>query len=147
MRFSDWSSDVCSSDLLATGAVFASIGLQDVGGAFAKSLFPRVGADGMITLRLTIAAFVLLAIQRPWRRPIERRYWPALLVYGVVLGIISILLYRAFARLPIGIVVGIQVIGPLAVALLASRTPRDFLWLALAAAGLDRKSTRLNSRH
>jgi len=117
-------------------AIIAAVALQDVGGAVAKTTFGTVGADGMIALRLSIAALILFALQRPWRTPIAPRHWPGLLVYGVVLGGISILLYRAFALLPIGIVVGIQAIGPLAVVLLTSRKAADVPWFLLATTGI-----------
>ena len=117
-------------------AIATSIAMQDVGGAIAKSRFDETSPDGMIALRLSIAALILLAIQRPWRTPIERVDWPALAVYGVLQGGIGLLLYRAFSLIPIGVTVGIQALGPLAVALGSSRRPRDLLWMFLASAAL-----------
>lgn len=59
-----------------------------------------------------------------------------LLGYGLTLGLMNLLIYLAFARIPIGIVMAIEVMGPLAVALFGSRRPRDFVWLMAAIAGL-----------
>jgi inner membrane transporter RhtA len=122
--------------IVSSLAVTASIALQDVGGAIAKSLFNQISPDGMIALRLSMAALILLAIQRPWRTPVERKDWLALIVYGAMLGGIGLLLYRAFALIPIGVTVGIQATGPLAVALASSHRPRDLLWMCLAGMGL-----------
>jgi hypothetical protein len=54
--------------------------------SFAKGLFPAVGAAGATTLRLTLAAIVLLAIFRPWRQKLDTRQWRAVLAYGAVMG-------------------------------------------------------------
>jgi inner membrane transporter RhtA len=59
-----------------------------------------------------------------------------LAVYGLMLGRMNLLIYRAFALTPIGVAIAIEVTGPIAVVLLASRRPRDFAWVACAVAGL-----------
>lgn len=61
---------------------------------------------------------------------------PALLAYGTMLGLMNFFIYQAFARLPIGVATGIEVLGPLAVALWGSRTLRDVAWCAAAVTGL-----------
>lgn len=114
-----------------------SLTLQNVGAAFAKSLFPVVGVEGMTALRVGIAACLLAAIWRPWRGG-----WPGrlaardLVVYGATLGLMNLLIYQAFERIPLGIALAIEVTGPLTVALLGSRRKADFAWLACAVAGL-----------
>ncbi|MBB3359270.1 MULTISPECIES: DMT family transporter [unclassified Novosphingobium] len=108
----------------------------NLGAGFAKQLFPLVGAGGATLLRVALAALVLLAWRRPWRRPVPRALWPGLAAYGAILGIMNLLIYQAFSHIPIGIAVGVEVMGPLAIVLAASRRPHDFLWLACAVAGL-----------
>jgi inner membrane transporter RhtA len=124
--------------MIVTGgaAVLASLFAQNIGAAFAKHLFPVVGAYGVTAVRITLAAMLLLVFHRPWRRRVPAEILPALLAYGAMLGLMNLLIYQAFARIPIGIAVGIEVTGPLAIALMGSRRPRDFLWLAVAGAGL-----------
>jgi inner membrane transporter RhtA len=61
---------------------------------------------------------------------------PGLVGYGLVLGLMNLLIYQAFERIPVGIAVGLEVTGPLAVALLGSRRWTDFAWLLLAVTGL-----------
>ncbi|MFD2780008.1 DMT family transporter [Novosphingobium pokkalii] len=85
---------------------------------------------------MALAALVLMAWRRPWHRPVPRALWAALAGYGAILGIMNVLIYQAFAHIPIGIAVGVEVMGPLAIVLAASRRPRDFLWLACAVSGL-----------
>ena len=117
-------------------AVLMSLISQNVGATFAKHLFPLVGAGGVTFLRIGLAACLLLALRRPWRSGFSHNHVRSLVIYGAVLGAMNILIYQAFARIPIGIAVAIEVTGPLAIVLLGSRRPRDFLWLASAVGGL-----------
>jgi len=127
----------------AQGAHFISVllllvamGSIQLGASFAKTLFPSVGASGAVALRTALATLMLLAVLRPWRTRVSQGSWTALAVYGVSLGVMNLLYYLALRTLPLGITVAIEFIGPLAVAVLASRRPIDFLWIALAATGL-----------
>jgi inner membrane transporter RhtA len=106
------------------------------GASFAKGLFPLVGAAGATTLRLTLAAVVLLLIFQPWRRRLDRRQWHAVLMYGAVMGAMNMFFYAALAHIPLGVAVALEFTGPLTVALLGSRRPPDFAWIGLAVAGL-----------
>jgi inner membrane transporter RhtA len=122
--------------MVGMAAALAALLSTTIGAAFAKTLFPLVGAFGLAALRIVLAAVLLLLLRRPWRRPVPRDVRWGLLGYGVMLGLMNLLIYQAFARIPIGIAVAIEVTGPLAVALFGSRRPRDFLWLAAVVAGL-----------
>lgn len=122
--------------LAGTGAVLLSLFSMSLGAAFAKTLFPLVGAHGAAGLRIGLAAILLLLFRRPWGRPIPREArWP-LIAYGATLGLMNLLIYQAFARIPLGIAIAIEVTGPLAIVLFGSRRPRDFLWLGAAVTGL-----------
>ena len=106
-----------------------------VGSALAKNLFGAVGSLGTVALRLFFAAVVLMLLWRPsWR--INRRAWMVVLGYGLVLGLMNLTFYLALARIPLGIAVTVEFLGPLAVALLGSRRWLDAFWAALAAAGV-----------
>jgi inner membrane transporter RhtA len=117
-------------------AIAAAMVSTYAGAAFAKHLFPLVGAEGVVALRVGLSALLLAGFTRPWRALPSRAELPALLLYGLALGSMNLLIYRAFARIPIGIAVSIEVMGPLAVVLLSSRRARDFLWVACAGFGL-----------
>ncbi|MCS0659393.1 EamA family transporter [Massilia terrae] len=109
---------------------------QYAGAAFAKQLFPLVGSDGVTALRVGLSALLLLGFLRPWRTPPACADIRRLLLYGVTIGCMNLLIYRAFALIPIGIAVAIEVTGPLTLVLLSSHRPRDFGWLACAVLGL-----------
>ncbi len=106
------------------------------GASFAKGLFPFVGAAGATTLRLTLAATVLLLVFRPWRQKITAQQWRAVLLYGAVMGAMNLFFYAALQTIPLGVAVALEFSGPLAVALAGSRKPLDFGWIMLAVAGL-----------
>ncbi|ODT65617.1 MAG: transporter [Pelagibacterium sp. SCN 63-23] len=105
------------------------------GASFAKMLFPLVGAAGATTLRLTLAALVLLAVFRPWRHKLDSRQWRAVLLYGGAMGAMNLFFYAALEHIPLGIAVALEFTGPLAVALFGARRPLDFFWIVLAVAG------------
>ena len=122
--------------LLPALAVAGGLVSQNIGAAFAKHLFPLVGSEGVTALRVGLSACLLLAFVRPWRHPLAKRDALNILVYGLMLGCMNLLIYRAFALIPIGVAIAIEVTGPIAVVVLSSRRPRDFAWVACAVAGL-----------
>ncbi len=120
----------------AVAAMLCAMVSTQFGTAFAKSLFPAVGAAGTTSLRVAIAAIFLTVIWRPWRNPPTREAWPILAAYGAALGLMNLTFYLALRTLPLGVGVAVEFVGPLSVAILSSRRPLDFLWVGLAAAGL-----------
>ncbi len=117
-------------------ATVAMLSFQ-VGATFAKQLIPSIGAPGTTALRLGLSALLLVVLQRPWRSVPSRSAWPVILAYGVSLGAMNSVFYLALSRIPLGIAVAIEFVGPLAVAVLASRRRLDYLWVGLAALGLS----------
>jgi inner membrane transporter RhtA len=79
---------------------------------------------------------LLVLIGRPWRGGATAVAWRPVFGYGIALGLMNILIYQAFARLPLGIAIAIEVMGPLAVALLYSRRRLDVLWVGTSVMGL-----------
>lgn len=122
--------------MLPSLALVASLTSVNLGAAIAKHLFPVIGVEGITAFRVGFSAVLLMAIFRPWRISLTRRDALFVALFGVVIGIMNLLIYRAFDRIPIGIAVAIEVTGPLCVVLLSSRRPRDFACCALAAFGL-----------
>ncbi|TWI57452.1 inner membrane transporter RhtA [Pseudomonas duriflava] len=106
------------------------------GASLAKTLFPSVGATGVTALRLGFGALLLLIVFRPWNAPLGRLPWRMLLGYGLSMGLMNVLFYLALERLPLGIAVALEFTGPLSLALLGSRRPLDFAWIALAVIGI-----------
>ena len=119
--------------LLATTAAMTSF---QTGAAFAKQLFPAVGPEGAATLRLALGAAMLLVLMRPWRSWPRRGPVLALIGLGLSMAAAIQFFYLALNRLPLGVAIPLQFLGPLAVAIFTSRRPADFLWAAMAAAGV-----------
>jgi inner membrane transporter RhtA len=116
--------------------VLTAIASVQFGSAVAATLFARVGPAGAVTLRLVSATVVLLAL---WRPRVRGRSWRELglaAAFGLILAGMNLSFYEALRRIPLGIAVTIEFIGPLAVAVAGSRRPRDLVWVGLAAAGI-----------
>ena len=106
------------------------------GAALAKGLFPALGPTGTVGLRIGISALILLAAFRPPLGRLTRAQWRAVIPYGVVLGVMNLVFYHALARIPIGLAVTVEFVGPLGVAVLGSRKAVDVVWVVLAGAGI-----------
>jgi inner membrane transporter RhtA len=108
-----------------------------LGPAFAVLLFSNVSILGVAWFRIASAAVVFAVWRRPWRIFLgiswtQRR---VLLALGIVLGLMNACFYLAISRLPLGTVGAIEFIGPITLAALGARTPRNIGALLLAAAG------------
>ncbi|SDQ08444.1 EamA family transporter [Actinopolyspora saharensis] len=114
--------------------VTGMISLQ-VGAAFAKQLFALAGPFGVSAVRLTLAALVLLLVWRPSPR-MDRRTFLVVAGYGAVLAGMNASIYQAFERIPLGVAVTIEFLGPLSVAVFGSRRKLDVVWAVLAALGV-----------
>jgi inner membrane transporter RhtA len=117
-------------------AILASIVSVQGGAALAKSLFPVIGAMGTVGLRVGISAVILMVAFRPSLRRTTWSQWRVLIPYGVVLGLMNVVFYLALARIPLGLAVTVEFIGPLGVAVWGSRRAVDVAWVLLAAAGI-----------
>jgi inner membrane transporter RhtA len=116
--------------------VLGGIASVQSGSAVAATLFARIGPGGAVLLRLVSASLVLAVIWRPWRQPITRRKLLLAATFGLVLAAMNLTFYHAIERIPLGIGVTIEFVGPLAVGIAGSRRRLDLLWVALAAAGI-----------
>jgi inner membrane transporter RhtA len=115
--------------------VVAGIVSVQLGASVARQLFAVTGPAGAVSLRLAFAAAVLLVAWRPSLR-MSRRSWLVVATYGTVLAAMNLTFYEAIARIPLGVTVTIEFLGPLSVALLGSRRWLDGLWAVLAAGGV-----------
>jgi inner membrane transporter RhtA len=116
--------------------VLGGIASVQFGSAIAATLFDRVGPAGAVLLRLVSATVVLLAIWRPRIRHRSAEELGLAALFGLVLAGMNLSFYAAIHRIPLGIAVTIEFVGPLAVAIAGSRRRLDLLWVALAAAGI-----------
>lgn len=122
--------------LSAIGALVASMMSVTLGNSFAKALFAAVGPEGTTALRLAFGAALLCALRRPWRGRLSRSQLRAVALYGATLGAMNLCFYLAIARLPLGLAIAIEFLGPLTIAVAASRRALDLAWIGLAVVGL-----------
>ena len=106
------------------------------GAGVAKDLFDEISPTSMVWLRLVTSSLVLAALARPALRGRSREDWLVALGLGITLGAMNWSIYQSFARIPLGLAVTIEFIGPLTIAVIGSRRARDLVWVALAAAGV-----------
>ena len=117
------------------GVLLAIVSVQ-TGASIAKVMFPVLGAVATSALRIVISAIILVIFNRPNLRNLTGIQWKWVSLYGLVLGAMNIIFYLAITRIPLGLGVTLEFIGPLTLALLSSRRFADFLWVLLAAAGI-----------
>lgn len=128
MRLPRWLSPVW----LVIGAIVS----VQVGAAFAKSLFELAAPTAIAWLRMAVAAVVLMLVARPRLTGRSWAEWRVVIGYGIALATMNWSIYMSFARIPLGLAVTIEFLGPLTLALLGSRRLLDVVWVALAGTGV-----------
>jgi inner membrane transporter RhtA len=123
---------VVPAPLYALGAI-ASV---QVGATVARHLFPFLGPTGTVFVRVAFGALILLAIARPRLSGLTAAQWRGVVPFGLIIAGMNLCFYQSIARIPLGIAVTIEFLGPLGVAIAGSRKAVDFIWAALAAAGV-----------
>ncbi len=116
--------------------VLTGIVSVQVGAAVAKGLFGRVDPTAIVWLRLMTSAIVLLTMARPRLEGRVRADWLVAVGFGLSLVTMNWAIYQSFSRIPLGLAVAIEFLGPLTLAVLGSRRRRDLLWVALAGGGV-----------
>ncbi|WP_151482052.1 EamA family transporter [Streptomyces albicerus] len=112
-------------------------GLSNQTGAAIGSLaFPVLGPVGVVAVRQYVAAIVLLAVGRPRLRTFTKQQWWPVLLLAVVFGTMNLSLYSAIDRIGLGLAVTLEFLGPLGIALAASRRRVDACCALIAAAGV-----------
>jgi inner membrane transporter RhtA len=128
--------DPVTSRISPVWLVLVGILSVQFGAGVAKSLFDEISPTLIVWLRLVTSAVVLAALARPALRGRTRRDWLVVTGFGVSLGVMNWAIYQSFARIPLGIAVTVEFVGPLTLAVLGSRRPRDLVWALLAALGV-----------
>lgn len=125
-----------ASTVLAVGVLIVAMVSFQASASVAEGLFGRIGPSGAAGLRLLTSAVMLAVAFRPWRAWPTWQAWRPILLYGASVGVMNNLFYNALSRVPLGLAVALEFTGPLAVAMIGSRRPIDFLWIAMAVGGL-----------
>lgn len=116
--------------------VLIAIASVQFGAAVAKGIFTAAHPATLSFLRVTIATTVFLVIARPRWSGRTLRDWLLVLGYGLCLAGMNLAIYLSFARIPIGVAVTLEFVGPLALAVIGSRRLIDLGWVLLAAMGV-----------
>ena len=117
-------------------AVLLAIISVQGGAAIAKGIFPIMGAAGTVALRIAISAIILCTLNRPKLKEISKKQWKLIFWYGLVLGAMNTSFYLSLSKIPLGLAVTFEFIGPLLLAVATSRKALDFIWIFLAALGI-----------
>ena len=125
-----------SAVLLPIAATVLAMAAFQSGASVAKGLFPAIGPQGAASLRLLFGATIVMAIARPWKAWPPRAAWAPILGLGVGMAAAILFFYMALSRLPQGVCIALQFLGPLAVAIGGSRRMRDLAWAVIAAGGV-----------
>ena len=116
--------------------VFLAVGSVQFGAALARTLFDEAGPAGTVLLRAAFAAAVLAVLWRPPLRGHTRSDWRLVAGFGLSLAAMNLFFYESIDRIPLGLAVTFEFIGPLGVAVAGSRRALDFVWVVLAAGGI-----------
>lgn len=116
--------------------VLVGLTCQEAGAAVAVLIIPDIGAWGVIAMRLLFSAVVLMPLAAVSLRRGAVIHWPTVLAFGIALAGMNTFFYLALARIPLGVTVTIEVMGPLALSVIASRSWRGLLWAVLAFTGV-----------
>ncbi|GAB3298211.1 EamA family transporter [Pseudoclavibacter terrae] len=125
-----------SGTMPAVAMILASCISLQFGAALAMQLFPELGSWGVTTLRLLLAAGVLLLVARPRILSWSRRQWMHVLLFGVAIAGMNGFFFASLALIPLGPAVAIEFIGPLTLAAVLSRKPQHLAWVGLALVGM-----------
>jgi inner membrane transporter RhtA len=115
--------------------IVAMISIQ-TGASLAKEMFASVGPQGASALRLILASLILMIVWRPWRGALGVLEARAVVFYGLALGAMNLLFYLALQRLPLGLTVTFEFVGPLCLAVASSHRRIDLVWVAMAGLGI-----------
>ncbi|WP_136043174.1 MULTISPECIES: EamA family transporter [unclassified Microbacterium] len=125
-----------SGPLVGVALVIGSCLSLPFGAAVAAQLFPVLGPWGVTSLRVAIAAILLVVIVRPRPGKWTRSQWLAAVLFGVSLAAMNGFFYAAIDRIPLGPAVAIEFLGPLVLAAVLTRRLADAAWVGVALLGM-----------
>jgi len=116
--------------------VLASVLSVQFGAALARGLFPIIGPAGTVLLRLTVAILCLWGMLRPPVWKILCAHPKLMSSFGISISLSTVFFYIAVSRIPLGVAIAIEFIGPLIVALWSSRRLIERMWVLIAAGSI-----------
>lgn len=127
-----------NSHLTAVLFMVLSMVAYQISASFAKQLFEVLDPLTVVTLRLCFAAILIVLMFRSWKiiKRLPYLRWKDLLLYSGSVCLMNVLFYASLGKLPQGIAVGLEFLGPLTLALLSIKQKSDYLWVLLAIIGV-----------
>jgi inner membrane transporter RhtA len=116
--------------------VLISIVSTQLGSSFAKTIIHSLGSTTTVFLRVGLSVIILILIQRPRLKGYTSANYLLLILFGLDMAAMNLSFYASIDRIPLGIAVTLEFIGPLGVACLNSRQLLDLLWVFLAGIGI-----------
>jgi inner membrane transporter RhtA len=124
-----------NTNFAVTAAILSMICVQG-GASFAKQLFPAIGPIATTALRIGLSAIILYLITRPKLHTFTKQQWLYCSAYGLGIAVMNLIFYMAIQRIPLGLGVTIEFVGPLFLAFALSRKLLDVVWAVLACVGI-----------
>lgn len=127
-----------NTQLTAVLYMVLSMVAYQISASFAKQLFEVLDPLTVVTLRLVFASILVILMFKSWRilKQLPDLKWKDLLLYSASVCFMNVLFYASLGRLPQGIAVGLEFIGPLALAFFSIQHRGDYLWVILAILGV-----------
>ena len=127
-----------NSQLIAVVFMVLSMISYQISASFAKQLFLVLDPLSVTILRLCFASIIICLMFRSWQilKRLSFLKWRDLLSYSAALCLMNVLFYMSLGKLPQGIAVGLEFIGPLGLALLSIKNRSDYIWVFLAILGI-----------
>ncbi|AOA59821.1 EamA family transporter [Acinetobacter larvae] len=127
-----------NTQFIAVLYMIMSMVSYQISASFAKQLMTVLDPFSVVTLRLCFAAIMIIVMFRSWKilKRLPYLQWRHLLLYSASVCLMNVLFYASLGRLPQGIAVGLEFLGPLALALLSVQRRSDLVWVLLAIAGI-----------
>ena len=122
--------------LAGIGLMTGSAVANQVGAATAALAFPVLGPAGVVAIRQWVAGVVLLSTVRPRFATFTREQWRLVVALALIFATMNLSLYMAISTIGLGLAVTLEFLGPLSVALLASRRAVDLGCAVVAAAAV-----------
>lgn len=123
--------------LQSLGFLFIAMLSIQFGASQAKQLFPELGPIALSALRIGFAAIILSGFLQIWKKPppsFSKMKW--IFLYGASLGLMNLTFYLALGKIPLGVAVALEFIGPLGIAILFSKGLRQAALALMASAGV-----------
>lgn len=127
-----------NSQLSAVLFMVLSMVAYQISASFAKQLFEVLDPITVVTLRLCFASILIILMFRSWKiiKRLPYLRWNELLYYSGSVCLMNVLFYTSLGKLPQGIAVGLEFLGPLTLALLSIKQKSDYIWVCLAIIGI-----------